>query len=114
MGLRPSASSLDGVDVVDMGTGFSGALAARLLADLGASVTRVRESGEDDPFAASSAAYRLWRAQQPTVECRTAGRLMSGSPPPTSFSRGAMTIPPCRTGMALPRRRRHAIRGWWS
>ena len=73
MGLRPSASSLDGVDVVDMGTGFSGALAARLLADLGASVTRVRESGEDDPFAASSAAYRLWRAQQPTVECRTAG-----------------------------------------
>jgi crotonobetainyl-CoA:carnitine CoA-transferase CaiB-like acyl-CoA transferase len=51
-----------------MGTGFTGALAAHLLTELGASVTRVAPRGED-PFTSVSSAYRLWRSQQATVEC---------------------------------------------
>jgi crotonobetainyl-CoA:carnitine CoA-transferase CaiB-like acyl-CoA transferase len=51
-----------GVRVVDLGTGFSGALVTKLVADLGASVTRVHPTL--DPFLDLSPAYRLWRSEQ--------------------------------------------------
>ncbi|WP_157219237.1 CaiB/BaiF CoA-transferase family protein [Flavisphingomonas formosensis] len=50
---------LDGLKVVDLGVGMAPALAAKMLADLGASVTRIEPAG-GDPFAAIYPAYEVW------------------------------------------------------
>jgi crotonobetainyl-CoA:carnitine CoA-transferase CaiB-like acyl-CoA transferase len=68
MGSEKSDWLFDSAEVIDMSTGFTGALAAHLLTELGASVTRVAPRGED-PFTSVSPAYRLWRSRQVTVEC---------------------------------------------
>lgn len=52
---------LEGVRVVDLGAGMACALAARFLADLGASVVRFEPAG-GDPFYDIYPAYRAWRA----------------------------------------------------
>ncbi|WP_068076659.1 CoA transferase [Novosphingobium lentum] len=50
---------LDGLKVVDLGVGMAAALAAKLLADMGADVVRI-EPAAGDPFAATYPAYEVW------------------------------------------------------
>lgn len=55
-----NAGLLDGLKVVDLGTGMAPALVAKFLADAGASVTRVPPAG-GDPFEGYYPAYPVWR-----------------------------------------------------
>ncbi len=51
---------LHGLKAVDLGVGMAAALAARMLADMGVSVTRI-EPGAGDPFYSAYPAYAVWR-----------------------------------------------------
>ena len=51
---------LEGIRVVDCGTGMAAAIAAKLLADMGAEVVRFEPEG-GDPFGAIYPAYAVWR-----------------------------------------------------
>ena len=57
-----SPQPLDGLRIVDLGTGMAPALAARMLADHGATVLRF-EAPAGDPFEAIYPAYRHWHAK---------------------------------------------------
>jgi crotonobetainyl-CoA:carnitine CoA-transferase CaiB-like acyl-CoA transferase len=52
---------LGGIKVVDFGVGMAPALVAKMMADLGAQVTRVPPAG-GDPFAAMYPAYAVWHS----------------------------------------------------
>lgn len=56
---------LEGIRVVDLGTGMAAAIAAKLLADMGAAVTRIEPEG-GDPFTAMSPAYAVLRRGEST------------------------------------------------
>jgi crotonobetainyl-CoA:carnitine CoA-transferase CaiB-like acyl-CoA transferase len=59
---------LDGLNVVDLGVGMAAALTAKMLVDLGASVTRIAPEG-GDPFAETIPAYGVWRrGETPATE----------------------------------------------
>src|SRR5438067_1644966 len=62
---------LDGVKVVDLGTGMGPALVARFLADAGAQVTRVRPAA--DPFASLYPADVAWREGVQTMVADSPG-----------------------------------------
>lgn len=51
---------LEGIRVVDCGAGMAAAIAAKLLADMGAEVIRIEPDG-GDPFHAVYPAYEVWR-----------------------------------------------------
>ncbi len=63
-----AAGLLEGLKIVDLGAGMAPALAAKMLAELGAQVTRIEAEG-GDPFAQVYPAYAVWH-----------GRALRGSP----------------------------------
>jgi len=61
-----AAGLLEGLKIVDLGVGMAPALTAKMLAELGASVTRIEPDG-GDPFAAIYPAYAVWHGKAARV-----------------------------------------------
>jgi len=59
----PSPSSVQGLEVADLGLGLTAALIAKQFAELGARVSRIEPAG-GDPFYDVYPAYRHWRRRE--------------------------------------------------
>ena len=71
-----SVNLLDGLKVVDLGVGMAPAIAARLLADMGAEVVRVPPPG-GDPFQAVYPTYDVWRRASRLASADELDRLLA-------------------------------------
>lgn len=67
---------LEDLKVVDLGIGMAAALAAKLLADMGAAVTRIEPHG-GDPFVSVYPAYSIWRRGAVVGEARDLEALLA-------------------------------------
>jgi crotonobetainyl-CoA:carnitine CoA-transferase CaiB-like acyl-CoA transferase len=73
-GARPSAP-LGGVTVLDLGTITAGAAVGRLLADYGATVIKVENPQQPDPFRRWASASGVATGESPLFEANNAGKL---------------------------------------
>jgi crotonobetainyl-CoA:carnitine CoA-transferase CaiB-like acyl-CoA transferase len=71
-----AAALLEGLKIVDLGVGMAPALAAKMLAELGASVTRIDPEG-GDPFAQVYPAYAVWHAGAARAHAADLDRLLA-------------------------------------